>query len=391
MNILSTTMPKLLGLMLLWVIACLGNISTLQAEDNYSDYLPKYRKFKSHYQIDKIEYRDKRTILYFRQIVQESGSILLYGSSHPNAWYLRTPPRMKGLEIQFKMLEMRNISINNVMKINSLTNVPEMDQEVKRGDVITYELHFVRIPAYIRMIDMIEGENGDLDEDKLNCFDIMIKTKDSPLLGAEENTQAIAEKFNTSFNYAQAQRPAAIVIQNEPTAPALIQEGMEPIDYIPKPLYTMSDIKCKERVILPDVKFRDNEISFSGRVKAVDNIKIIASYMRVYPQSIVRLHGHTDVQGDEYKNLELSKERAMAVKRELVIMGIDYDRIEIYFYGGRQPLNHLVSGGDDNRRVEVEALCITKEEQEKVPKSNIPSVNPNANNTQLIISEKDSK
>lgn len=389
MNIISTAMPKLLGLMLLWVLACLG--STAQAEDNYSDYLPKYRKFKSHYQIDKIEYREKRTILYFRQIVQETGSILLYGSSHPNAWYLRTPPRMKGLEIQFKMLEMRNVTINNILKVPSLTNVPEMDQEVKRGDIITYELHFVRIPAYIRMIDMIEGENGDLDEDKLNCFDIMIKTKDSPLLGTEENTQAIGEKFNTSFNYANAQRPAAIVIKEEqpsaPAAPALIKEGSEPIDYIPKPLYTMSDIKCKERVILPDVKFRDNEISFAGRVKAVDNIKIIAHYMRIYPQSIVRLHGHTDVLGDEYKNLELSKERAMAVKRELVIMGIDYDRIEIYFYGGRQPLQHLASGGEDNRRVEVEALCISKEEQEKVPKSNIPSVN----NTQLIISEKEAK
>ena len=368
MNVIFTNIPKLFGLIFVWIIACLGSFA--QADDNYSDYLPKYRKFKSHYQIDKIEYRDKRTIVFFRHNVKEDGAILLYGSSHPNAWYLRTPPRMKGLEIQFKMLEMRNVRINNEMKVASLTNVPEMDQDVKNGDVLTYEVHFVRIPAYIRMVDMIEGENGDLDEDRLNCFDIMIKTKDSPLLGTEQEMQAIVNRFNSGPNI-NPQVEGSIVIAPIMKPTNDLKEGDESIDYIPKPLYKMEDLKCRERVILPDVKFRDNETNFAGRVRAVENIKIIAAYMNAYPQSIVRLHGHTDVLGDEFKNLELSKERAMAVKRELVIMGIAYERIEIFYYGGRQPLQNKQNGGDENRRVEVEALCISKEEQEKVPKSTV--------------------
>lgn len=363
-----STFSQLLGLIFVWIVA--GGQNLAQANDNYSDFLPKYRKFKSHYQIDKIEYRDKRTIIFFRQIVQEGGTVLFYGGSHPNSWYLRTPPRMKGLEIQFKMLEMRDIRVNNQQKIESLTHLPEIDHEVKRGDVITYEIHFVRIPQYIRMVDMIEGENGDLDEDKLNCFDIMVKSKDSPLLGAPDNSEAIAKRFDQSFNYAQPKVENPTVNTNTTVVSAekeaqrakyknLLseQDNSKPIDYVPSQMRTLTDIKCQERVILPDVKFRDNEVSFSGRVKAVENIKIIADYLRAYPQAVVRLHGHTDIQGDEYKNLELSKERAMAVKRELVIMGIDYERIEIFFYGGKQPLQTRKEGHDDNRRVEVEAIC----------------------------------
>jgi outer membrane protein OmpA-like peptidoglycan-associated protein len=209
-----------------------------------------------------------------------------------------------------------------------------------------------------------------LDEDKLNCFDIMVKSKDSPLLGAPDNSEAIAKRFDQSFNYAQPKVENPTVNTNTTVVSAekeaqrakyknLLseQDNSKPIDYVPTQMRTLTDIKCQERVILPDVKFRDNEVSFSGRVKAVENIKIIADYLRAYPQAVVRLHGHTDIQGDEYKNLELSKERAMAVKRELVIMGIDYERIEIFFYGGKQPLQTRKDGHDDNRRVEVEAIC----------------------------------
>lgn len=392
------------------IVAFLYNLGTTQAADaNYFDYLPKYRKFKSHYQIDKIEYRDKRTILYFRHIVQEDGTTTFYGGSHPNSWYLRTPPRMKGLEIQFKMLEMRDIRINSDQKMETLTHVPEVDYETKRGDVITYEIHFVRIPQYIRMIDMIEGENGDLDEDKLNCFDIMVKTKDSPLLGAPENTEAIANRFDQSFDYtkpknnatASASKEKGLLAEAEKEAKRsryknllLEQTDVEPIDYMPRALTTLDDLKCSERVTLPEVNFRDNEITFAGRVRAIENIKLIAQYLKRYPEAIVRLHGHTDIHGEEYKNLELSKERAMAVKRELVIMGVEYDRVEVYFYGGKQPLRDMRQGGEANRRVEVEAICKPKEEVAKATTtlSNTQAPTPvpakNTNGTQLIVKEK---
>jgi outer membrane protein OmpA-like peptidoglycan-associated protein len=392
-----------------WLLAGFFSLfaQTAQASDNYFDYLPKYRKFKSHYQIDKIEFRDKRTIVYFRYIAQEDGSLTFYGTSHPSAWYLRTPPRVKGLEIQFKMLEMRDIRVNNESKIATLTHLPEMDYTAKRGDVITYEIHFVRVPNYVRMVDMIEGNEADLDEDKSNCFDIMVKTKDSPLLGTAENSEAMGKRFDQSFTYAQPKSAKTGVADPklqtaEQTAKAAKyknllaeQSDAEPIDYIPKQLLRVEDIKCMERVTLPDVKFRDNETAFSGRVKAVENVKMVAEYLKTFPEAVVRLHGHTDIHGDEYKNLELSKERAMAVKRELVIMGVEYDRVELFYYGGKQPLINLKEGGDSNRRVEVEAVCkkqpATATKTPTPAPTPTPKTTPEANQTQLITKDKAQK
>ncbi len=365
----------------------LGFNSAKAIEPNYTDFLPKYRKFKAHFQIDKIEYRDKRTIVSFRQIAQEDGTTTFYGGSHPDSWYLRTPPRMKGLEIQFKLLEIQNIIINGANKMATLTHLPEVDYETKRGDVITYDLHFVRIPNYIRMVDLVQGENGDLDEEKANCFDIQVKGKDSPLLGTPENTDAMSKRFEQAFTYVNPK-----VVNNTPDSKLAAAEkeaqqakyknllseqtNAEPINYSPKAMISMADITCSERVIMPDVHFRDNETAFFGRVKAVDNIKIVAQYLKNYPDATVRLHGHTDIKGDEYKNLELSKERAMAVKRELVLMGIPYERVEIFFYGGSQPLPEFRQGGDSNRRVEIEAIC-NKSKPAPAPKTDAAADNKN--------------
>lgn len=360
-----------------------GSSSAAQALDSFFDYLPKYRKFKSHYQIDQIEYQEKRTVIYFRFIVQEAGTTTFYGGNHPNSWYLRTPPRMRGLEIQFKQLEVRNIAINSEIRQASLTNTPEISYNLNRGDVVTCEVHFVRIPNYIRMLDMIEGEDGHLDQDKLNCFDIMIKTQNNPLLGKAENMNAVIDRFEESFTYikpkAERKTSAPAVAQNETVSPARpssprstsvrpstsqeerevvnISHAKEPIDYMPQGLTSLENLKCNTRVYLPNVVFKEGETRFSGRVKAVQNIRLIAEYLQSYPKAQVYLYGHTDIFGNERRNLELSRERAMAVKRELVSMGVDPEKISVYFFGGTQPLQKYRNGGDENRRVEVEPIC----------------------------------
>lgn len=374
--------PKACWMILLLLI---GSSSTTYALDSFFDYLPKYRKFKSHYQIDKIEYQEKRTIIYFRFVMQETGSFTFYGGNHPNSWYLRTPPRMRGLEIQFKQLEIQNIAVNSAVRHNSLTNTPEISYNLNRGDVVTCQVHFVRIPNYIRMLDLIEGKEGHLDQDKLNCFDIMIKTENNPLLGKVENMNAVVDRFEESFTYIKPKEelkkdnPATTVAQKnidparssspEPSSSVRpsqpkeerevvnIDHAKEPIDYMPEGLTSLEDLKCNTRVYLPNVTFKEGETHFSGRVKAIQNIRMIAEYLKAYPEARVYLYGHTDIFGNERRNLELSRERAMAVKRELVSMGVEPTKISVYFFGGTQPLKKYKNGGDQNRRVEVEPIC----------------------------------
>jgi len=378
-------------LALLFVV---GGAQTLCAGD-FVDFLPKYRKYKSHYQIDKIHYRDKRTIIHFRYVVQKSGTTNFYNGSHPNSWYLRTPPRMRGLEIQFKQLELRDISINGVQKLKSLSHVPEISYEVSRGDVVTLEMHFVRIPRYIRMLDLIEGKDGDLDHDNFNCFDILIKTKENPLLGSADNEKQVVARFEKSFNYIKPQKKEPTIASTTQASSTTSRSSLnanrstssrssttpsrtnsrstsstsspstskkkeavpEPIDYTPPSLTSMNDLKCSERVILADVKFKEGETSFAGRVRAVRNIRVVADYLKAFPKAKVNLYGHTDIYGSKYKNLNLSRERAFAVKRELMKMGIDRDKVKIYFFGGERPLKKYKFGGPANRRVEVQPVC----------------------------------
>lgn len=344
-------------------------------EENYFDYLPKYRKFKSHYQIDKIEYRDKRTIIYFRFVAQKNGAISFYSGAHPNSWYLRTPPRMRGIEVQFKLLEIKDIRVNNDLRLSTLTNVPEVDYEMTRGDVITCEMHFVRIPHYIRMIDLIQGEDGDMDQERLNCFDILVKTKGSPILGTKESAQQTETRFEAAFPYikpkvksnslssaeraSQAKKEAEAKENGTKPFKKVIDDNADnkPIDYVPNAMSSLTDLECNRRVTLPSVIFKEDEVKFDGRVRAMQDIKVLKRYLDIYPYAKLTLHGHTDIHGDDFQNLELSRERALAVKLSLVKMGIDRERIEVFFYGGRQPIKGMESGNERNRRVEAEAIC----------------------------------
>lgn len=349
---------SLFSLLLLCSLLFLGSSSKLEANDKFFDYLPKYRKFNSNYQIDKIEYREKRTVIYFRFVVEEDNNVAFYSGSHPNAWYLRTPPRMRGIEVQFKLMEITDIRVNNEVKVDILKDIPEIEYEMKRGDVVTCEMHFARIPHYIRMLDLIEGANGDMDNNGFNCFDILIKTAQSPLLGKESEAQKNTQRFESTFTYLQPKTASQPLAAKEDSPKEANNTHMaEPIDYRPQAMTDLADIRCNKRVILPSISFKEDAVNFNGRVRSMQDIKTLRQYLENYPSAIIRLHGHTDIFGDDIRNLQLSRERAMAVKLELVKMGIDRDRIEILFYGGRQPLQGLEEGGIENRRVEAEAIC----------------------------------
>ncbi len=68
----------------------------------------------------------------------------------------------------------------------------------------------------------------------------------------------------------------------------------------------------------------------------------------------VRVEGHTDSQGSDSSNKELSQARAEAVVEYLVEKGIDGGRLEPVGYGEEQPIadNDSAEGRAENRRVE---------------------------------------
>jgi outer membrane protein OmpA-like peptidoglycan-associated protein len=97
-------------------------------------------------------------------------------------------------------------------------------------------------------------------------------------------------------------------------------------------------------------------------------LKQVAAVLRANPQvELVRIEGHTDDQGNDAKNLDLSRRRAANVRAFLVKEGIAAERLESEGYGETKPVdtNKTAKGRENNRRVEFTILRVGKVEVER--------------------------
>lgn len=105
--------------------------------------------------------------------------------------------------------------------------------------------------------------------------------------------------------------------------------------------------------ILDRVYFRTNSdriLSRSNRL--LDNVaEVIGNHPEIV---LVRVEGHTDSQGDDDYNLDLSRRRAASVMAYLVRKGIDEGRLRAEGFGETRPIdsNETRDGRAANRRVE---------------------------------------
>lgn len=78
-------------------------------------------------------------------------------------------------------------------------------------------------------------------------------------------------------------------------------------------------------------------------------------YLASYPDTKVRLEGHTDERGSREYNLALGEARAKAVRRVLLLQGVPAENISVVSFGEELPLdvNHDESALAQNRRVEI--------------------------------------
>jgi outer membrane protein OmpA-like peptidoglycan-associated protein len=88
---------------------------------------------------------------------------------------------------------------------------------------------------------------------------------------------------------------------------------------------------------------------------AYAEISRIANILNRYPQTNIRVEGHTDSRGTEQYNQDLSQKRADAVKNALVQQGVNPARIVTVGYGESQPIS---SNDAANRRVNVVIIPI---------------------------------
>ncbi|MBO4332685.1 MAG: OmpA family protein [Paludibacteraceae bacterium] len=82
----------------------------------------------------------------------------------------------------------------------------------------------------------------------------------------------------------------------------------------------------------------------------------LATLLKAHQEWTVTLKGYTDNSGQAAKNLQLSKDRAAAVKAYLVNKGVSASKIQSFGYGSANPVasNTTLAGRAKNRRVEIE-------------------------------------
>ena len=88
---------------------------------------------------------------------------------------------------------------------------------------------------------------------------------------------------------------------------------------------------------------------------AYDEIDRVAAILNRYPETSIRIEGHTDSIGNENYNQELSERRAISVKNALVAKGVTESRLQTIGFGEAKPIadNNTEGGRQLNRRVEI--------------------------------------
>jgi outer membrane protein OmpA-like peptidoglycan-associated protein len=83
-----------------------------------------------------------------------------------------------------------------------------------------------------------------------------------------------------------------------------------------------------------------------------------ARVLQDYPDVRLKIEGHTDSDGGEEHNLDLSQRRAMSVGQYLIDAGVNPDRLEWQGYGESRPIasNNTQDGKAQNRRVEFHVI-----------------------------------
>ncbi|ATL46880.1 hypothetical protein COR50_06620 [Chitinophaga caeni] len=95
---------------------------------------------------------------------------------------------------------------------------------------------------------------------------------------------------------------------------------------------------------------------------AKENIDKLSDILSKYPDTYVRVEGHTDDTGSDSYNYGLSERRAKSVANYLTSHGVASNRVQTYWYGETQPKypNDSDANRAKNRRVEFSIFANEK-------------------------------
>lgn len=126
------------------------------------------------------------------------------------------------------------------------------------------------------------------------------------------------------------------------------------------PLVPMNDLG--KEIVLKNVFFDLD--SYRLRKESYVELDNLANYLKANPNMKIELQGHTDAQGDDAHNMELSKNRAKAVMDYLISKDISKDRLSAEGYGETKPATVTINGKQVTLTEDfIESLSTEKEKK----------------------------
>jgi len=160
----------------------------------------------------------------------------------------------------------------------------------------------------------------------------------------QEEEVAVVEPVESAAPVEEAQAEAAPVSTAECIAP---QAGER---------ISLEGCKAGDTFVLRGVTFEFNKSTLTPDAKSI--LDEVADELNARPDIKVELNGHTDDEGSDSYNQQLSQGRAESVKAYLVERGVDVGRMSSQGFGETQPVadNNTEEGQFLNRRVELKVV-----------------------------------
>lgn len=116
--------------------------------------------------------------------------------------------------------------------------------------------------------------------------------------------------------------------------------------------FVLRPLQEKATLVLENIFFDYNSDVIKS--ESYDELDTLTKVLMENPYMVIEISGHTDSTGNPEYNLDLSKRRAISVKKYLIGKSISSERIKIAGYGDTRPVasNSTEKGRAMNRRVE---------------------------------------
>jgi len=136
-------------------------------------------------------------------------------------------------------------------------------------------------------------------------------------------------------------------------------EGDHPVTEPFKKQIGLSPLKKGETMNLYNIFFETDSWELKG--ESVIELTRLFELLSVNSNVVVEIGGHTDSSGSDEHNINLSEQRALAVRRFLIEKGISGSRLSYKGYGESSPVsdNESEEGRRRNRRTEITIVEIT--------------------------------